>query len=91
MLLVTTDHIPGKELELLGTVTGVGVPPVKVRLTTKGTGEVIEEGVERATLSMIEKAEKLGADAIVRVFYDKETSESGCTIMVWGTAVRYRR
>ena len=90
MLLVTTDHIPGKELELLGAVTGVGVPPIKIRLTTKGMGEVIEEGVERANQSMIDKAAKLGADAIIRVFYDKETSEAGCRIMVWGTAVRVK-
>ena len=91
MLLVTTDSIPGKEFELLGAVTGVGVPPIKIRWTTKGMGEVIEEGVERANQSMIQKAANLGADAIIRVLYDKETSEAGCRIMVWGTAVRYRR
>ena len=91
MLLVTTDHIPGRELELLGAVTGVGVPPIKVSWTTKRMGEIIEEGVERANQSMIDKASNMGADAIIRVFYDKETSEAGCRIMVWGTAVRYRR
>ena len=91
MLMVNTDFIPGKELEALGLVSGVGVPPIKVRFTTKGLGEVIEEGVERANQSMIEKARQLGADAIIRVFYDKESSEAGVRIMVWGTAVRFRK
>jgi len=91
MLLVNTDFIPGKEIEMLGLVSGVGVPPVKVRWTTAAMGKVIEEGVERANQSMIEKAQELGADAIIRVFYDKESSEAGVRIMVWGTAVRLRR
>jgi len=91
MLMVNTDFIPGKEFEVLGLVSGVGVPPVKVRFTTKAWGEVIEEGVERANQSMIEKARSLGADAIIRVFYDKESSEAGVRIMVWGTAVRLRK
>jgi len=89
MLLVTTDFIPGKEIEALGLVSGVGVPPIKIRFTTAAFGEVIEEGVERATASMIKKAEELGANGIIRVFYDKESSEAGVRIMVWGTAVRY--
>ncbi|MCL2409449.1 MAG: heavy metal-binding domain-containing protein [Oscillospiraceae bacterium] len=87
MLLVNTDSVQGKEMEILGLVSGVGVPPVKVRWTTAGMGKVIEEGVERANQSMIEKARALGANAIVKVFYDKESSEAGVRIMVWGTAV----
>ena len=90
MLLVNIDSIPGKEVEVLGLVSGVGVPPVKIRLRTASMGKVIEEGVERANKSMIEQAEQLGADAIVKVFYDKEASDLGVQIMVWGTAVRYR-
>ena len=91
MLLVNTDFIPGREFEVLGLVSGVGVPPIKVRFTTKGLGEVIEEGVERANQSMIDKAYQLGADAIIRVFYDKESSEVGVRIMAWGTAVRLKK
>ncbi|MCL2285510.1 MAG: YbjQ family protein [Firmicutes bacterium] len=90
MLLVNTDFIPGKEVVALGLVSGVGVPPIKVRFTTKGWGEVIEEGVQRANESMIEKARELGADAIIRVFYDKESSDTGVQILVWGTAVRIK-
>ena len=90
MLLVNTDDINGKEFEILGLVSGVGVPPIKIRFTTESFGKVIEEGVERATNSMIEKAEALGADAIIKVFYDKESSEAGVRIMAWGTAVRMK-
>jgi len=89
MLLVNTDFIPGKEIEVLGLVSGVGVPPVKFKFTTRGMGEVIEEGVERANESMILKAKQMNADAIIKVFYDKEVSEMSAQILVYGTAVRF--
>ena len=90
MLLTNLDTIPNKELEILGLVSGVGIPPIKISFSTKAWGGIIEEGVERATESMVEKARKMGADAIVKVFYDKECSESWVHIMGWGTAVRYK-
>jgi len=90
MLIVNTDSIPGRDIEVLGLVSGVGVPPIKFKLTTKAMGGVIEEGVERANKSMIEKAQRLGADAIIKVFYDKEVSDISAQILVWGTAVRFR-
>lgn len=90
MIVVNTSTIPGKEIQVLGLVSGVGVPPFKIKFTTKGMGEVIEEGVQRATESMIEKARQLQADAIVKVMYDKESSEAGVQVLVWGTAVRIR-
>ena len=91
MLLVNTDFVPGREqIEALGLVSGVGVPPIKISFSTKAWGAIIEEGVERANESMIEKARALGADAIIKVFYDKEASDTSIQIMVWGTAVRFR-
>ena len=90
MLITNTDFIPGKEIQVLGLVTGVGVPPFKIRFRTEEIGKVIEEGVERANNSMIEKARQMEADAIIRVYYDKESSEAGIQIMAWGTAVRLR-
>lgn len=51
---------------------------------------MIEEGVVRANQSMIKKAHQLGADAIIKVFYDKEVSDINAQILVWGTAVRFR-
>ena len=89
MILTNTDFIPGKEYEILGLVSGVGVPPFKIKLTTEAWGKLIEEGVERADQSMIEKAKALKADAVIRVFYDKEFSDTFVCIMVWGTAVRF--
>jgi len=90
MLLVNTDFIPDKDFEILGLVSGVGVPPFKIRWRTEEVGRVIEEGVERANNSMIEKAQRLGADAVIRVFYDKESSDTGIQILVYGTAVKFR-
>ena len=91
MLLVNTDFVPGKEIEVLGLVSGIGVPPFKIKWSTEGMGKVIEEGVERANQSMIDKATQLGADAVIKIFYDKESSEAGVQVMVWGTAVRLRQ
>ena len=91
MLITNTDFVPGKEIEILGLVSGVGVPPFRMKWRTEDVGRVIEEGVERANNSMIEKAQALDADAIIRVYYDKESSDTtGVQIMVWGTAVRLR-
>ena len=89
MLLVNTHTIEGKEIEVLGLVYGVGVPPIKISFSTKAWGSIIEEGVERANQSMIEKATQIGADAIIKVVYDKESSDSSVKILVWGTAVRF--
>lgn len=90
MLLMNTDFIPDRDFEILGLVSGVGVPPFKIRWRTEEIGRVIEEGVERANNSMIEKARALGADAVIKVFYDKESSEAGIQVMVWGTAVKLK-
>ena len=89
MLLTNTDFIPGKEFEILGIVSGVGVPPFKIKFTTEAWGKLIEEGVERAEQSMMEKAKALKADAVIRVFYDKESSDTVVSVIVWGTAVRF--
>jgi uncharacterized protein YbjQ (UPF0145 family) len=90
MLLVNTDFVPGKDFEIIGLVSGVGVPPFKIRWRTEEIGKVIEEGVERATNSMISKAQAMGADAIIKVFFDKESSETGIQVLVWGTAVKLK-
>ena len=90
MLLVNTDFIPDRDFDVIGLVSGVGVPPFKLRWRSEEIGKVIEEGVERATNSMTAKASALGADAIIKVFFDKEASDTMIQIMVWGTAVKFK-
>ncbi|MCL1949733.1 MAG: heavy metal-binding domain-containing protein [Turicibacter sp.] len=39
---------------------------------------------------MIQKAAALGADGIIKVWYDKESSDGLIQMMAWGTAVKFK-
>ncbi|MBO5535319.1 MAG: YbjQ family protein [Clostridia bacterium] len=103
MLIVTTEHIPGKEMEMLGIVKGSTIQTVNA-LRDIGAGlrtlvggelkkynEMMDNAREIATQRMIEEARELGADAIVSVRYASSSiMQSAAEIMVYGTAVRFR-
>ncbi len=103
MLIVTTEHISGKEMEMLGLVKGSTIQTVNA-LRDIGAGlrtlvggelkkynEMMDNAREIATQRMIEEARKLGADAIVSVRYASSSiMQSAAEIMVYGTAVRLR-
>ena len=103
MLIVTTEHISGKEMEMLGLVKGSTIQTVNV-LRDIGAGlrtlvggemkkynEMMDNAREIATQRMIEEAKELGADAIVSVRYASSSiMQSAAEIMVYGTAVRFR-
>ena len=103
MLIVTTEHISGKEMEMLGLVKGSTIKTVNA-LRDIGAGlrtlvggelkkynEMMDNAREIATQRMIEEARKLGADAIVSVRYASSSiMQSAAEIMVYGTAVRLR-
>ena len=103
MLIVTTEHIPGKEMEMLGLVKGSTIQTVNA-LRDIGAGlrtlvggelkkynEMMDNAREIATQRMIEEARELGADAIVSVRYASSSiMQSAAEIMVYGTAVRFR-
>ena len=103
MLIVTTEHIPGKEMEMLGLVKGSTIQTVNA-LRDIGAGlrtlvggemkkynEMMDNAREIATQRMIEEAKELGADAIVSVRYASSSiMQSAAEIMVYGTAVRFR-
>ena len=103
MLIVTTEHISGKEMEMLGLVKGSTIQTVNA-LRDIGAGlrtlvggemkkynEMIYNAREIATQRMIEEAKELGADAIVSVRYASSSiMQSAAEIMVYGTAVRFR-
>ena len=103
MLIVTTEHIPGKEMEMLGLVKGSTIQTVNV-LRDIGAGlrtlvggelkkynEMMDNAREIATQRMIAEAKELGADAIVSVRYASSSiMQSAAEIMVYGTAVRFR-
>ena len=103
MLLVTTETINGKELEMLGIVKGSTIQTVNairdigaglktlVGGELKKYNEMMDHARELATERMTEEAMKLGADAIVGVRYASSSiMQSAAEVMAYGTAVKFR-
>lgn len=102
MILVTTDGISGKQLEMLGLVKGSTIQTVNVArdigasLKTLVGGELtkynemMNNARALATKRMVEEAEKLGADAIVGLRYSSASvMQSAAEVMAYGTAVKF--
>ncbi len=103
MILVNTDYITGKELEMLELVKGSTIQ-------TKNVGRDITESFKTlvggelhsynammndaralATKRMVEEATKLGADAIVNIRYASSSIMQGAAeVIVYGTAVKFK-
>ena len=103
MLIVNTDYIPGKELEMLGLVKGSTIQSKNVAhdisqgLKTLVGGELksytdmMEKARALAVKRMTEEAERLGADAVVNVrFSSASVMQAAAEVMAYGTAVRYK-
>ncbi|HHH79555.1 MAG TPA: YbjQ family protein [Thermoplasmatales archaeon] len=102
MIVVSTDFVPGKEVkEALGLVRGntiqakhIGKDIVAgfrqvVGGEIKEYTEMLSEAREIALKRMIEKAEKLGADAVINVrFMTSAVMASAAEILAYGTAVK---
>ena len=103
MILVNTDYIPGRELELLGLVQGNTIQSKNIgRDFTQGLRQIVggelkaytdmmskarEEAVER----MVKEAAALGADAVVNVRFASSAIMAGAAeILAYGTAVRFK-
>ena len=81
MILVNTDYISGKELEMLGLVKGSTIQSKHIRKDIsqsfknlvggelKSYNEMMNEARALATKRMVEEVEALGADAIVNIRY----------------------
>ena len=103
MILVNTDYITGKELEMLGLVKGSTIQ-------TKNIGKDITQGLKTlvggeltaynemmndaralATKRMVVEAEALGADAVVNSRYASSAVMAGAAeVIAYGTAVKFR-
>lgn len=103
MLLVTINHIPGKEFEVLGMVKGTVVQSkhfgkdfmagmkTLVGGEIVGYTEMLVEARQIATKRMVDEATAIGADAIIGVTYGSSAVMQGAAeVMAYGTAVRYR-
>ena len=101
MLVVTTENINGKNLEMLGAVKGSTIQTVNA-LKDFGAGlktlvggelkkynEMMEKARDIAVDRMIDEASSMGADAIVGVrFTTSSIMQSAAEVMAYGTAVK---
>lgn len=102
MILVNTDYITGKELEMLGLVRGSTIQSKNIgRDITqsfktlvggelKAYNEMMNEARAIATKRMVEEAEALGADAVVNIRYASAAVMQGAAeVIAYGTAVKF--
>ena len=103
MILVNTEYISGKELEMLGLVQGstiqskdIGKDILQSFKTLVGgelTGytEMMNEARAMATKRMVGMAEAMGADAVVNVRYASSAVMQGAAeVIAYGTAVKFK-
>jgi len=102
MILVNTDYIAGKELQMLGLVRGSCVQSkhlgkdIMAGFKTMVGGELkaytdlMNESRAIATKRMVEDAEAQGADAVVNIRYVSAAVMQGASeITAYGTAVKF--
>jgi len=103
MILVNTDYISGKELEMLGLVKGSTIQSKNlgkditqsfktlVGGELRAYTEMMNEARTLATQRMVEEAEGLGADAVVNIRYASASVMQGAAeVMAYGTAVKIK-
>lgn len=103
MILVNTDYISGKELETLSLVKGSTIQTKNaLRDISQGFktlvggelvayNEMMNEARALATKRMVEKAEALGADAVVNIRYASAAVMQGAAeVIAYGTAVKIK-
>ena len=103
MFLVSTESIPGRDIEMLGLVRGSTIQ-------TRNIGRDITQGLKTlvggelkaytqmmnaardiATDRMVVEADRLGADAIVGIRYASSAVMAGAAeILAYGTAVKFK-
>ena len=100
MLLVTTETVSGRELEMLGLVKGqsknIGRDITQGFKTLvggelKSYTDMMNEARSIATQRMVDEAQALGADAVVAVRYSSASVMQGAAeVMAYGTAVKFK-
>ncbi len=102
MLLLTTEFVPGREIQAIGIVKGSTIQTVNfvrdfgASLKTlvggelKNYTEMMDNARQIATDRMIFEAQSFGADAIVGVRYATSSiMQSAAEVMAYGTAVKF--
>lgn len=102
MILVNTDYISGKELEMLGLVKGSTIQTkhlgkdiaqafkTMVGGELKAYTEMMNDARAIATKRMVAEAEAMGADAVVNIRYaSSAVMQSAAEVIAYGTAVKF--
>ena len=102
MILVNTDYISGKQLEMLGLVKGSTIQSKHIGKDIaqsfktlvggelKSYNDMMNEARALATKRMVAEAEALGADAIVNIRYTSSAVMQGAAeVIAYGTAVKF--
>lgn len=103
MILVNTEGISGKELEMLGIVKGSTVQSrhmgkdIMSSLKTLVGGEItayaemLNNARALSTKRMVEEAQAMDADGIVNIRYASSAVMQGAAeVIVYGTAVKFK-
>ena len=103
MILVTTETVEEKRLEMLGIVKGSTIQTVNVardigasQKTLVGGEltrykEMLDDARALATKRMVEQAENMEADAVVCVRYaSASVTQNAAEIIAYGTAVKFK-
>ncbi len=103
MILVNTDYITGKELDMLGIVKGSTIQSKNIGKDItqgfktlvggelKAYTEMMNDARALATKRMVQEAEGMGADAVINVRYMSSAVMQGAAeIVAYGTAVKFR-
>lgn len=103
MMIVTTDNIPGKEVEAIGYVRGATVQSKHwgkdiasgfktiVGGEIKAYTEMLEDARKEAVSRMVEEAKSLGADAITCLrFSSSSVMQGAAEVLAYGTAVKFK-
>ena len=102
MILVTTETVAGKQIEMLGLVKGSSIMTVHAGKDIMNSfktlvggeltsyNEMMEQARGLATERMISQAVALGADAVVCVRYNSSSVAQGAAeVMAYVTAVKF--
>ena len=102
MILVNTDYINGKELEMLTLVKGSTIQSKHIGKDItqafksliggelRSYNDMMNEARALATKRMVEEAESLGADAVINIRYaSSAVMQNAAEVIVYGTAVKF--
>lgn len=100
MFIITSESIPGREMQLLGLVKGSTIQSKNIGKDIgqsfktlvggelKSYTEMMNEARDIATQRMVQEAEAMGANAIVCVrFASSSVAQNAAEVMAYGTAV----